>query len=79
MNAMRMTNEEIRRAGMAALTKAMGPTGAIRFIRHFDKGHGDYTAERAAILGDLSFDEIVSALKTARARRRRRPARAHAK
>lgn len=74
-----MTDNQIRRTGMVALTKAMGPTGAVRFIRQFDKGHGDYTAERDSILGDLSFDEIVAALKERRVRRRRRPAKTPAK
>ncbi len=70
-NTRQMTENDIRRAGMRALTKAMGPAGAIRFLRQFDRGHGDYTADRDAILGDLSFDDIVAALQERRARRRR--------
>jgi hypothetical protein len=68
-----MTENEIRRAGIAALAQAMGPTGAIRFLRQFDKGHGDYTAERARLLGNPGIEEVIRGLdrfETQRGRRR---------
>ncbi len=52
------TLEEIRAIGMAALREALGPVDAIRFLRLFDLGSGDYTAERAEILGDPTLDEL---------------------
>jgi hypothetical protein len=74
-----LTEDEICRTGIKALTKAMGLTGAIRFIRSLDRRHGDYTAERAKILGNPSVDEIYRQIKLARARRRRRPSKTPAK
>jgi hypothetical protein len=79
MNTRLMTEDEIRRAGMAALTRAMGPTGAVRFIRQFRKGRGDYTAERASLLGNPTVDEIFRRLKKARSRRPRRVTRGRPK
>ena len=40
------TINEIRKVGMDALLKALGPIDAVRFIRHHERGHGDYTKRR---------------------------------
>jgi len=44
------TLAELRRAGIDALAKALGPVGMARFLQQFDPGQGDYTAERGPIL-----------------------------
>lgn len=54
---------ELRRAGIDALVKALGPVGMARFLRQFDPGQGDYTAERDRILGSPSVDEVMDELK----------------
>ena len=54
-----MTMNEIRNAGIDALTKALGPVGMARFMQQFDMGRGDYTKERHLLIKDLSIDEIV--------------------
>lgn len=42
-----MSNTEIQQNGMAALKKALGVTGTIKFLEQFDHGgYGDYTAEK---------------------------------
>lgn len=46
MNAHAMPLEEIRRLGLEALTRQLGPVGMIRFLQQFETGQGDYTAER---------------------------------
>ena len=48
----------IRKLGIDALTKELGPVGMAYFIRQFDKGEGDYTSERELLLKDLSIEEI---------------------
>lgn len=53
------TPAELRRVGLDALVKALGPIGMARFLQQFDPGHGDYTAERHAILGDPTVDELM--------------------
>ncbi len=40
------TISEIRREGIEALSKALGPIDMARFISSFEHGSGDYTKER---------------------------------
>ena len=60
------TPAELRRVGLEALVKALGPVGMARFFQQFDLGHGDYTAERDDILGNPSVDELVDELERCR-------------
>ncbi len=63
------TPAELRRVGIDALVKALGPVGMARFLQQFDPGHGDYTTQRYAILGDPTVDELMDEVE----RRRRKP------
>lgn len=54
--------DEIRRAGLEALHRELGPVGMVRFLQQFENGSGDYTAERAELLGNPTLAEIVKAL-----------------
>jgi hypothetical protein len=40
-----------------------------RFLQQFDPGHGDYTAQRYAILGNPTLDELMDEVE----RRRENP------
>ncbi|MEL6613719.1 MAG: hypothetical protein AAFQ53_16620 [Bacteroidota bacterium] len=51
---------DINRDGHAALVRALGVVDALRFLRQFDTGRGDYTAERHTWLGDVSLDELIA-------------------
>ena len=57
------TPAELRRAGIDALVRALGPVGMARFLQQFDPGHGDYTADRDRILGSPTVDELMDELK----------------
>lgn len=57
---MRLTGEEIRVRGLAALRKALGRSGLARFLRHYELGKGNYTIERRTLLKDLTADELRS-------------------
>ena len=59
--------EEIRKRGIEALAEALGPVDAVRFLRSFDLGRGDYTKERDQVLG-LELDEIVLGIEKKRKR-----------
>jgi len=59
------TLNEIRKIGINALAKALGPIGMVRFIQSFDLGSGDYTKERSQWL-DQSIDEIVDEIRRRR-------------
>ena len=61
------TLNEIRKIGIDALAKALGPIGMVRFIQSFDLGSGDYTKERSQWL-DQSIDEIVKEIEKKRAK-----------
>lgn len=64
-----MTIPEVRREGLKALLDRLGPADTIRFLKQFDSGRGDYTAERDAVLKDLTLDGIWRELE-----QRRKPA-----
>jgi hypothetical protein len=53
----------IRKLGIAALTKELGAVGAAYFIRQFDTGSGDYTAERDKLLEGITMDEIIESVR----------------
>ena len=49
---------EIQSEGYDALVNALGPEDAVRFIRSFDPGSGDYTKERKKTLKKKSVKQI---------------------
>lgn len=60
------TLPELRRAGIDALVRALGPVGMARFFQHFGLGRGDYTTDRDRILGNPTVDELVDELERRR-------------
>ena len=47
----------LRKAGLDALTRELGPLGMALFMRQYEYGYGDYTAEREELLKDVTLDE----------------------
>ena len=47
------TLNEIRKIGLKALVKELGPVGLIRFLQQFETGQGNYTIERETWLTRL--------------------------
>lgn len=62
----KLSQAEIRRLGIEALTKALGPAGMVGFMQQFDMGSGDYTRDRDQILGNPTIEEIVAEIKEMR-------------
>ena len=62
----KMTLEQIRKAGIEALIRELGPVGMIRFLQQFDMGSGDYTKERHKIFEGMNVDAIVEKIKQQR-------------
>ncbi len=56
------TLNEIRKEGIEALAKALGPIGMVRFLQSFDTGSGDYTKERREWLNE-SVEDIVRKIR----------------
>jgi len=53
-----MTPVELNRKGFSVLVNALGHADAIRFIRQFDNGSGNYTKERHQWLDKLTLEDI---------------------
>ncbi|MBE9208351.1 hypothetical protein IQ244_17810 [Nostoc sp. LEGE 06077] len=62
----KLTQAEIKRLGIEALTKALGPVEMARFMQQFEKGSGDYTRDRDEILGNQTIDEIFKRIEERR-------------
>jgi hypothetical protein len=53
-----MTMNEIRKAGIDALVKELGPVNAIRFLQQYETGKGDYTKERDKITTGMTMESF---------------------
>lgn len=65
MSQSSLSPPQLRAEGFRALVERLGLTDAIRFIRQFYPGFGDYTTERQA-LEALELDEIVRSIEARR-------------
>lgn len=55
-----ITNQsELRNRGFQALTEALGWVNAVRFLRQYDPGSGNYTEERKTLLPDWDASTLV--------------------
>ena len=63
MATLDLTDEQIRIRGLGALHRELGPAGVIRFLRQFELGRGDYSAERHQWLDEQSVERLVDELK----------------
>ncbi|HMH51466.1 MAG TPA: hypothetical protein VK548_14610 [Candidatus Acidoferrum sp.] len=50
---------ELRRRGFEALVQGLGWVNAVRFLRQYEVGEGDYTRERDAFLPDWDAETLV--------------------
>lgn len=53
----------VRKAGMSALKKELGTVGTAYFIRQFNAGQGDYTAERDELLRGITPEDIIKGVR----------------
>ena len=66
MNTKKLTPTAIRKLGIEAITKELGPVGMIRFFEQYELGYGDYTKEREFILQGEEVKSIVKKIKEQR-------------
>ncbi|HON72867.1 MAG TPA: hypothetical protein PK512_06005 [bacterium] len=66
MNTKKLTPAAIRKLGIEAITKELGPVGMIRFFQQYELGYGDYTKEREFILQGEDIESIVEKIKERR-------------
>jgi hypothetical protein len=67
-----MSPSQIRKAGLEALNKALGPVGMVRFLQQLETGYGDYTKDRDKWLKETSVKEITREIKKHRRNKRKR-------
>ena len=58
----------VRKMGIEALTKELGPVGMAYFIQQFDRGEGNYTVEREKLLSGLTMEDALRELEEMRER-----------
>ncbi len=63
---------DLRERGFAILVESLGWANAVRFMLEFERGRGDYTRERDAILPDWDAETLA---RKAVERGERKPAR----
>jgi len=63
MEALITNQSELRNRGFRALAEALGWANAVRFLRQYDPGAGDYTEERRTLLPDWGASTLVQKAK----------------
>lgn len=66
MSVQTLSPSVIRKLGIDALAKVLGPIGMARFLQQYESGIGNYTKERDDWLRDLSVRDIVKEVKERR-------------
>jgi hypothetical protein len=59
--------QELTQEAIRILYRELGVVETVRFLRQFTAGYGDYAAEREALFGRKSLDEILAEIKEQRA------------
>ncbi|BBO17230.1 conserved hypothetical protein [Candidatus Brocadia pituitae] len=57
---------EINQQAISLLYKELGVVDAVRFLKQFTQGFGDYTREREVIFANKSVQDIVSEIEKMR-------------
>lgn len=60
--------EQVRAAGIKALSQKLGVVGMIRFLQQYESGTGDYTKERHTWLPKESVKNIAQMINIKRPR-----------
>lgn len=66
MNIQALNPMTIRKLGLEALAKELGPIGMARFLQQYEGGAGDYTKERERWLKGQRVKDIVKGIKERR-------------
>ena len=61
-----MSIKEIRKRGIEALLKALGPVNMLKFLEEFNEGEGNYTEDRRKFLDKEEIEDIVKEIEDRR-------------
>ncbi len=71
MKAQQTNPAILRKLGVEALSKSLGPLGMVRFLQQYETGTGDYSKERDSWLKDIDIESIAVELKNRRKKKTR--------
>ena len=57
---------EVNQQAINLLYKELGVVDAVRFLKQFTQGYGNYTQEREVLFANKSLDDIVSEIEKRR-------------
>ena len=57
---------EVNQQAIRLLYKELGVVDAVRFLKQFTQGYGNYTQEREMLFANKSLDDIVSEIEKRR-------------
>jgi hypothetical protein len=57
---------EVNQQAINLLYKELGVVDAVRFLKQFTQGYGNYTQERETIFANKTLDDIVSDIEKRR-------------
>jgi hypothetical protein len=57
---------EVNQQAINLLYKELGVVDAVRFLKQFTQGYGNYTQEREVIFANKSLDDIVNEIEKRR-------------
>ncbi len=57
---------EVNQQAIRLLYKELGVVDAVRFLKQFTQGYGNYTQEREMIFANKSLDDIVNEIEKRR-------------
>ncbi|MCG2788075.1 MAG: hypothetical protein L6461_23550 [Anaerolineae bacterium] len=57
---------EVNQQAIPLLYKELGVVDAVRFLKQFTQGYGNYTQEREVLFANKSLDDIVSEIEKRR-------------
>ena len=59
---------EVNQQAIRLLYKELGVVDAVRFLRQFTQGYGNYTQERENLFADKSLEDIIDEIENQRKR-----------
>lgn len=57
---------EVNQQAISLLYKELGVVDAVRFLKQFTQGYGNYTQEREILFEDKTLEDIVSEIEKRR-------------
>ena len=63
MESLILNQSELRNRGFRVLAESLGWVNAVRFLRQYDPGAGNYTEERRTLLPDWDAPTLIQKAK----------------